>query len=65
MVTKCPRCNNTGECKILYYYSPDTNIDNIGHYHLECLHCGKQFNHWDCDVNTLKKAYGDIYKEYI
>lgn len=63
---ECPRdtCRSQGLKKIVYYNDGSGNIDNLPHYHLECVECGIHFSQWGCAVEKIKKAFGENWKQY-
>jgi len=70
-MTKNHKCPNTKTCgkvadqKILKYWDGSSNIDNVGHWHLECIICGHQFNVWDGTIEKIKQMFGDNYTHYL
>lgn len=67
MAIKCPNtnCRSDEIKKQLYFDGAETNIDNVGHYHLLCLVCGRQFNHWNCGFDKIKEIFGKDAHMYV
>jgi hypothetical protein len=63
--TNCPRCLKTNLNKLIYSFDGSDNIDNLPHYHIECLDCGKNFNFWDCSTDRLAEVFGMNWRLYV
>jgi len=65
---KCPNkkdCGRVGDHKIVKYWEGSANIDGAGHWHIECIFCGNNFNIWDCTVEKIKQMFGENYTHYL
>ena len=62
MKSECPYCKSGGIKNVISHSKGDDNIDNIGHFHLECQVCGANFNLWECDEERIIKLLGKSYK---
>ncbi len=60
---KCDRCFNTKDNKILNY--SNNNIDNVGHFHIECKVCGRNLNIWDCNDDKIHEMFGNNWRLYL
>ena len=60
---KCPHCKSDSPKKTIAY--DNNNIDNVGHFRLECLQCGCNFNHWECSVDKIKEMFGKEFEKYL
>lgn len=58
---KNPNCGKYDN-HVVKYHEPE---DNPPHAHMECIHCGRNFNLWLCNEDIIKKTFGSIYKEYL
>jgi hypothetical protein len=64
MTKKCPKCKNYQEVNILYETKAEDTLDNLGHLHIECKMCGRQFNIWTSNKKEVKKIFGESYEFY-
>jgi len=64
MNKKCPKCKNYQDVNVIDFTKSENNIDDLGHFRLECKMCGQHFNYWAADREIVKKIFGDSYEIY-
>jgi len=67
MKAECPnpKCQSKEIKKVIRYNDGSDNMDNLGHFHLECQQCSWHFNLWESPLEAIKKAFGNNWKLYI
>jgi hypothetical protein len=67
MKAECPnpKCRSKEMKTVINYNDGSDSSTCLGHFHLMCQQCGRNFNLWEATQEEIKKAFGHNWKLYV